>query len=171
MPYVAAMNREQTMVCSLEKSADPQSIAGVTEVFADSPDLSSPGFAGTAAKAEGRPCHAPEHLLKLCLYGNRMGIRSSRIPGEACRISMEVIWRMEGLKPDFRTISGFRRAAGEGSHEFSHRPAGVFTKGFLPVDGSRFHADNSRDSQFTADRLDGRIAWLSRHTDESLFCP
>ena len=44
----------------------------------------------------------------------------------------------------------------------------MLTKGFICVDESKFHANNSKDNNFTANGLDDRIEWLNRHTDEYL---
>lgn len=40
--------------------------------------------------------------------------------------------------------------------------------GFSSVDGSKFQADNSKDKNFTKNKLDDRIKWLNGHTDEYL---
>jgi len=36
------------------------------------------------------------------------------------------------------------------------------------VDGSKFQANNAKDNNFTANKLDDRIQWLNQHTDEYL---
>ena len=172
MPYMTTMNRNQIMMCSLDDFVDPQSIARVIDAFVAGLDLSAMGFTRSTAKEEGRPCYAPQYLLKLYLYGNQKGIRSSRKLEEACRVNIEVRWLMEGLEPDFRTISDFRKdntgCMKKVFHEFNRRMAGVLTKGFLSVDGSKFQANNSKDNNFTANKLDDRIAWLNSHSDEYL---
>ena len=40
--------------------------------------------------------------------------------------------------------------------------------GFTSIDGSKFLANNSKDSNFTKNKLDDRIKWLNAHTDEYL---
>ena len=40
--------------------------------------------------------------------------------------------------------------------------------GVCSVDGSKFQADNSKDNNFTKNKLDDRIKWLNAHTDEYL---
>ena len=114
----------------------------------------------------------PKCLLKLYLYGSRKKIRSSRRLSEACRLNVEVKWLMEGLEPDFRTISDFRKDNIECMkkvfHEFNRRLSKLLEKGYLSVDGSRFQAVNAKDKNFTANKLDDRIVWLNQHTDEYL---
>ena len=40
--------------------------------------------------------------------------------------------------------------------------------GFTSIDGSKFQANNSKDNNFTKNKLDDRIKWLNGHTDEYL---
>lgn len=172
MPYIEAQDRNQMMMCSLDSMVDPESIARVIDRFVDGLDLRGMGFEKAEAAAEGRPSYDPRCLLKLYLYGSREKLRSSRKLEEACRLNVEVKWLMSGLEPDFRTISDFRKGNAKCLkkvfHEFNRKLAGVLTKGFICVDGSKFRADNSKDNNFTANKLDDRIGWLDRHTDEYL---
>lgn len=39
---------------------------------------------------------------------------------------------------------------------------------FSSVDGSKFKVNNSKDNNFTKNKLDDRIKWLNGHTDEYL---
>lgn len=77
-----------------------------------------------------------------------------------------------GVEPDFRTISDFRKNNIESLkkifHEFNRRISGAIGWGFASVDGSKFNACKSKDSNFTKNKLDDRIKWLNAHTDEYL---
>lgn len=172
MPYIKSMDRNQMMMCSIDSFVDPESVARVIDVFVESLDLKEMGFEKTEAAAEGRPSYPPESLLKLYLYGNRKGIRSSRKLEEACRINVEARWLVEGLEPDFRTISDFRKdnidCMKKVFHEFNSRLYEVLASGYMSVDGSKFRACNGKDNNFTANKLDDRIEWLNRHADEYL---
>ena len=172
MPYIEAQDRNQMMMCSLDSMVDPESIARVIDRFVDGLDLRGMGLKKAEAAAEGRPSYDPGCLLKLYLYGSRKKLRSSRKLEEACRLNVEVKWLMSGLEPDFRTISDFRKdnakCLKKVFHEFNRKLAGVLTKGFISVDGSKFQANNSKDNNFTVSKLDDRIEWLDRHTDEYL---
>ena len=37
--------------------------------------------------------------------------------------------------------------------------------GFSSVDGTKIQANNSKDNNFTKNKLDDRIKWLTGHTD------
>lgn len=111
-------------------------------------------------------------MYKLYIYGNRKGIRSSCKLAESCKVNLEVKWMLGGAEPDFRTISDFRKdnidSLKEIFHEFNHRISGAVEWGFTSVDGSKFLANNSKDNNFTKNKLDDRIKWLNAHTDEYL---
>jgi hypothetical protein len=47
--------------------------------------------------------------LKLDIYGYLNRVRSSRRLEAECRRNIEVIWLLQTLKPDFKTIADFRR--------------------------------------------------------------
>lgn len=79
---------------------------------------------------------------------------------------------MCGADPAFRTVSDFRKdnidSLKEIFHEFNRRISDAVEWEFCSVDGSKFQADNSKDNNFTKNKLDGRIKWLNAHTDEYL---
>lgn len=77
-----------------------------------------------------------------------------------------------GVEPDFRTISDFRKdnidSLKKIFYEFNKRISGAVEWGFTSIDGSKFNACNSRDNNFTKNKLDDRIKWLNGHIDEYL---
>ncbi len=170
MPYVSTFNRNQMMMCSWDSFVDPESIARLIDAFVNSLDLTK--YEVKEAAKEGRPAYDPKGMYKLYIYGNRKGIRSSRKLAESCKVNLEVKWMLGGVEPDFRTISDFRKdnidSLKDIFHEFNRRISGVVEWGFSSVDGSKFLANNSKDSNFTKNKLDDRIKWLNAHTDEYL---
>lgn len=170
MPYVKTCDRNQMMFCSMDSFVDPESTARLIDAFVNSLDLQKYGV--KEAAKEGRPPYDPKGLLKLYIYGCRNEIRSSRKLQRACEVNIEVIWLMGGAKPDFRTISDFRKdnidVLKKLFHEFNRRLAGAVEWGFSSIDGSKFQANNSKNNNFTKNKLDDRIKWLDGHTDEYL---
>ena len=87
-------------------------------------------------------------------------------------MNLEVKWMMGGAEPDFRTISDFRKdnidSLKKIFHEFNRRISGAVEWEFSSIDGSKFLANNSKDNNFTKNKLDDRIKWLNAHTDEYL---
>ena len=170
MPYVSTFNRNQMMMCSWDSFVDPESIARLIDAFVNSLDLTK--YEVKEAAKEGRPAYDPKGMYKLYIYGNRKGIRSSRKLAESCKVHLEVTWMLGGVEQDFRTISDFRKdniaSLKDIFHEFNRRISGAVEWGFSSVDGSKFLANNSKDSNFTKNKLDDRIKWLNAHTDEYL---
>jgi transposase len=173
MPYIAKpIDRNQVTIGTLDSMVDRNSIARVIDHFVNRLDLAELGFEKTEPSFEGRPCYDPQSMLKLYLYGYRKNIRSSRKLEAACEVNIEVMWMVGGLKPDFRTISDFRKD-NIGSlrgvfREFVRRVTVDLETGFVSIDGSKFKAWNSKDRNFTVMKLDDRIKWLEDHTSEYL---
>jgi transposase len=172
MPYIQGVDRNQLMMCSLDCFVALDSIARIIDAFVGSLDLAEMGFARVKAATEGRPAYETEALLSLHLYGSRKGVRSSRKLDEACSINVEAKWLMNGLEPDFRTISDFRKdnidCMKKVFKAFNKKLAEVLKQGFKSIDGSKFQASNSKDNNFTANKLDDRIEWLNQYSDEYL---
>ena len=170
MPYVQTFDRTQMMMCSWDSFVDPYSVARLIDAFVDSLDLKK--YRVKEAAKEGRPSYDPRGMYKLYIYGYRKNIRSSRKLEESCKVNLEVKWMLCGAEPDFRTISDFRKnnidSLKEIFHEFNRRISGEVEWGFCSVDGSKFLASNSKDKNFTKNKLDDRIKWLNAHMEEYL---
>lgn len=170
MPYISGFDRGQMMFCSWDTLVDEQSIARIIDTFVNSLNMNEYGV--KEPSIEGRPAYDPKSMYKLYIYGCRKGIRSSRKLSESCKVNIEVKWITGGIEPDFRTISDFRKENIDSLkkifHEFNRRISGAVEWGFLSVDGSKILANNSKDNNFTKNKLDDRIKWLNGHTEEYL---
>lgn len=170
MHYVNGFNRDQIMMASWDSFVAEDSTARLIDAFVESLKLSDFGIKEMAV--EGRPSYDPRSLLKLYIYGSDNGIKSSRKLANSCKVNIEVKWMTGGVEPDFRTISDFRKAnidiIKKIFHEFNKRLSGAVEWGFSSIDGSKFLAYNSKDNNFTKNKLDDRIKWLNAHTEEYL---
>ena len=79
------------------------------QAYVDELDLHALGCARSVPADTGRPGYAPDDLLALYLYGYCRHIRSSRRLEDACRLNLELMWRMRQLTPDHKSIAEFRR--------------------------------------------------------------
>lgn len=170
MHYIESFDRNQMMMTTWDSMVDPESTARLIDAFVDSLDLSEFGVKEIAS--EGRPPYDPRSLYKLYIYGSENGIKSSRKLAKSCKVNVEVKWMLGGVEPDFRTIADFRKV-NIGSlkkifREFNKRISGAVEWGFTSIDGSKFAACNSKDNNFTKNKLDDRIKWLNGHIDEYL---
>ena len=111
MSYLRTRHRRQETLfpVSWESSAGVESAARFVEAFVASLDLAEEGFEVVVLGRAGRPGYAPEDLLKLCLYGELKGIRSSRRLAQEANENHELAWLLRGLTPSYKTIAEFRK--------------------------------------------------------------
>ena len=153
----------------------------VIDAFVDSVDLGLLRFARIESKETGRPPYHPGDLLKLYLYGYMHQVRSSRRLECECQRNVEVLWLLNRLAPDFKTIANFRVdnrvALTRVCRAFVQfcRAQSLFGGERIAIDGSKFQADNSvnkvtrkADLNKQLKRLDQRIAaWLDTLEDNN----
>ena len=147
----------------------------VIDAFIDALDLQTLGFAKVQSETTGRPPYDPGDLLKLYVYGYMHRTRSSRRLEHECHKNVEVLWLLNRLAPDFKTIANFRvdnhAALGRVCRAFVQfcRRQQLFGGELVAIDGSKFHADNSPDKvarqadlKARLEQVDRRIAdWLA----------
>jgi transposase len=138
----------------------------VIDAFADKLDLSGIGFEGAVAEATGRPSYHPSMLLKLYIYGYLNRVQSSRrLEREAGR-NVEVMWLTGRLTPDHKTIADFRKNGGRAIKQVCVqfielcRQMGLLMTSSVAIDGSKFKAVNTRDKNFTRNKVERRRAQL-----------
>ena len=133
------------------------------DAFVEMLDLRKLGFSSVDPKATGRPSYHPVILLKLYVYGYLNAIPSSRrLEREAGR-NVELMWLTGRLAPDHKTIADFRKDHGRAIQQTCAqfvglcRELGLFSKAIVALDGSKFKAVNSRDNNFTVNKVAKRI--------------
>jgi transposase len=127
-------------------------VCRVIDAFVKMLVMSKLGFERAQAAETGRPGYDPRDLLKLYLYGYLHQIRSSRrLEAECCR-NVELMWLLERLYPDHKTIAEFRRlhrdavtAADAKLIRFA-RSCGLIRGEWIAIDGSKFRAVASIDT-------------------------
>jgi len=120
----------------------------VQDTVREALDLSA--IIGVYKAGQGQPPYHPAMLVALLLYGYSRGICSSRQLARACEERVDVM-AVTGLnRPDFRTISDFRKrhlAALSGLFVQVLRlcqAAGLVKLGHVAVDGTKLRANASR---------------------------
>jgi transposase len=111
MAYIQGQARDQTSLfpVSLEDLIPEDHLVRVIDAFVAKLDLIRLGFDKAVPKNTGRPSYDPADQLKLYLYGYFQRIRSSRRLEAECQRNIEVMWLLNRLKPDFKTIADFRK--------------------------------------------------------------
>jgi len=141
MEHVKGMDRDQVTMISLGEMVAEDAHARVIDLFVDALPLDELGFKYTKLAREGRPPYAPGDMLKLYMYGYRHGIRSSRKLQKACQVNVEIMWLLNGLTPDDRTIARFRKANGKAIRK-AFRHFVLLLKDWELVDGNTIAIDS-----------------------------
>lgn len=176
MSYVEGESREQRILFPdiLEDYISEDNVVRFIDVFVDGLEMEELGFDRSAPKETGRPPYDPRDLLKLYLYGYLNRIRTGRTLERECQRNVEVMWLMRKLRPDFKTITDFRkdnRKAFKGVfRQFVLLCKGLGLVGgeLVAVDGSKFKAVNSGQRNFNEKKLERRLKELDQKVERYL---
>jgi transposase len=122
--------------------------------------------------SEGNPAYHPKMMLKILIYAYANGIFSSRKIQAAVQESVAFIFLAAWQKPDFRTISDFRK---DNLAEFRTlfglvvdmcRGLGIVSLGHIAIDGSKFKANASDKRTYDKKRINKAINKLLKQADQ-----
>ncbi|MEJ2377489.1 MAG: IS1182 family transposase [Pseudolabrys sp.] len=146
----------------LDDWVDESNPVRVIDAFVEVLDLKDLGFEGVVPEVTGRPSYHPSALLKLYIYGYLNRIQSSRRLEREAKRNLEVIWLVQRLMPDDKTIADFRKDNGPAIKRVCARfvelcrQMGLLAKASVAIDGSKFKAVNTRDKNFTKGKVERR---------------
>ena len=174
--FVEGVDREQSTLFPdrLDDYIGEDNPVRVVDVFVDELDLGVLGFDRVEPCATGRPGYHPSVLLKLYVYGYLNRVQSSRrLEREAGR-NVEVMWLTGRLTPDHKTIADFRKDNGRAIRNVCSRFVGLcrqlnlFADASVAIDGSKFKAVNSRDRNFTRNKMKRRLEQIEESVERYL---
>lgn len=176
MAFKKGIERGQVLLFpeSLDEYVAEDSPVRLIDAFVESLDLEALEFKRVSPKDMGRSPYDPKDLLKILIYGYFYGARSSRRMERECKVNVEVMWLTGKLTPDHNTISEFRKnnvkCLKPMFKEFNKYclKLNMFSLDYVSIDGSKFRAVNSKDRNFTLNKLDDRLKRLDEHIDEYL---
>jgi transposase len=150
--HIEGVSREQEMLLPerLDDYVGRDDLVRVIDRFVELQNAVDLGFRLAVPAQTGRPGYAPQLLLKLYLYGYVNGVRSSRKLERSCRQNVEVMWLVQKLAPDHKTIATFRRESSEAIKRVCAafvqfcRGAGLLVTLEVAIDGSKLRAAASR---------------------------
>ena len=146
----------------------------VIDVFVEALNLRELGFEGVDPCATGRPAYHPSILLKLYIYGYLNRIQSSRRLEREAQRNVELMWLLERLSPDFKTIADFRKDNGKAIRKVCRefvvlcRRLDLFSEAMVAIDGSKFKAVNNRDKNFTSAKMKRRKEQIDKSIERYL---
>src|SRR6516225_9647012 len=112
--FVAGTDRGQSTLLPecVDDGVDESNPIRVIDAFVDALDLRKLGFEGVDPAERGRRAYHPSVHLKLYIYGYLNRVQSSRrLEREASR-NLEVMWLLNRLADDHKTIADFRKDNG-----------------------------------------------------------
>jgi transposase len=176
MEFIRGEDREQTILFPerIEDYINDDNTVRVIEAFVESLDLEALGFTRFQPKDTGRPAYDPKVLLMLFIYGYLNRIRSSRRLETESKRNLELLWLIRKLSPDHKTIANFRRDNAKALKNVFRDfvklciRLDLFGKELVAIDGSKFKAVNSKDCNFTKDKLADRIKRIDDKINEYL---
>ena len=176
MGFVRGDSRDQGALfpVSLDELVPEDHVCRVIDAFVESFDLAELGFGKACPAGTGRPPYDPADLLKLYLYGYLHQVRSSRRLERECQRNVELMWLLNRLAPDHKTIAEFRRRDGTAVRAVAMafvrfcRGQGLIRGEWLAIDGSKFEAVASRKAVLSRERLLKEHAALERQVTDYL---
>jgi len=174
MHYQQGSDREQVFMTSLDQLVTDDSFARIVDLFVDAMPIEELGFKHARLNKEGNTPYHPGDMFKLLLYGYRNGIRSSNKLAKACKINLEVMWLLKGLKPSPRTINYFRANNSKAIEKASGHFVQLLKKWKLvdgktiAVDGTKVRGQNSLKNNFNAKKVKRHIDYLDQKMGQYL---
>jgi transposase len=196
MAFIRGEHPGQVMMFppTLDELIPPDHLCRVIALFLKRIDMQTAGFLRAEAAETGRPGYDPRDLLALILYGCTQQTRSSRRLEAETHRNVEVMWLLQGLTPDHKSIAEFRRlnargiAAVGGQFLQMARAAKLINEHWSVIDGSKFAAASSKgavrereavaryleqlekndaqeEPEINRDALAAAIAWLEQHPE------
>lgn len=174
--HIQGQSRTQTTLLPevLDDFVTEDNPVRVIDVFVNEINLESLGFNRVQAKQTGRPCYHPATLLKLYIYGYLNRIQSSRRLEKETHRNVELMWLVERLQPDFKTIADFRKDNGKGiknaCRQFVElcRQMHMFSDAVFAIDGSKFKAVNNKSKNYTPKKVQFHIERVEKSIQQYL---
>jgi len=176
MQYISGQDRDQITFLPdcIDDYVTGDSPVRVIDAFVNSLDMLKLEFKKALINRTGRPPYNPKDLLKLYLYGYFNKIRSSRKLELESKRNLEVMFLIDRLVPDFRSISDFRKNNTVAIKNVFKAFVKLCTKlklyqrELVAIDGSKFRAVNHKDKCFNQEILLKKISNIDKHIDEYL---
>ena len=165
MDFITGFNRDQLIIMDFESCLDIDSWARIVDMFVNILPMKKLGFEDVL-NSEGRPPYRSADLLKLYLYGYKNKLRSSRQLEHACKVNLEVIWLLKGLRPSARKIAYFRKENAK-AFKMAFRYFVTLLKDWeliegetIAIDSFKIRAQNALKNNFNQKKIDRHIDYI-----------
>ena len=174
MQHIEGISRNQLQMGSLEDTITTDNPVRFIDAFVEHIDLVTIGFNPKVLQLEGRPSFKNEVFLKLYLYGYLNGIRSSRRLEKECLRNLEMHWLLEGIRPNYHSISDFRKDNPKALKQLFKlfvsflKNAELIAGETIAIDGTKSRAHNSKKANFNQKKIDKHKEYIEAKTQEYL---
>ena len=158
---------------SLEELIERDNIVRFIDAYVESLEMGKLGFR-MHENRKGAPAYRPQVKLKIYIYGYFNRIRTSRLLEAECRRNREMMWLVEGLRPDFKTIADFRKDNPKALKNvfkefvlFCHK-MDLISMRLLSVDGTKLRGQNGHGEVYRREKL-AEIEWAVEKGLERYF--
>lgn len=170
MRHLQGESRQQSTLFpdTLDEYVSDNNPVRIIDAFVNSLDMVELEFTLANTKDTGRKPYNPADLLKLYIYGYLNQVRSTRRLEKECHRNVEVLWLMQRLTPDFKTIANFRQQNSHGIRQACQtfiqfcREANLLDSRLVAIDGSKFKAAASMSKTYNRQQLDKLQKQLNR---------
>jgi transposase len=176
MGYKVGVDKKQLSLlpASLDDYIPENHICRVIDAYTRKIDMVSLGYKHAECKKEGSPPYDPRMMLNLYIYGYLHRVRSTRrLEAETTR-NIEVMWLVNELKPDDRTICNFRKdnthALKQTFREFVRicRELRLYGGELTATDSTKFRANNSRKNNHNEITVERELTRIDKQINEYL---
>jgi len=176
MGYKTGTDRKQLTLLpgTLDEYIPEDHICRVIDAFTRQVDLYRLGFKHTELKKTGCRPYDPQKMLNLYIYGYLHRIRSSRRLHDETLRNIEVMWLMEGLAPDDKTVCNFRKdntgALRQTFREYVRvcRNLGLYGEEVIAEDGVKIRANNSLKNHYNGTVVNNEIERTEKKINEHM---
>ncbi len=176
MPYIKGTDRNQVTLLpeTIDDYITSDNPVRIIDAYVEQVDMEAHEFTFARFPKIGRPPYDPKALLKLYLYGYLNRIRSSRRLEDEANRNLELIWLLQKLTPDFKTIADFRKNNKKALKllfkDFSElcKKWDLYGKETVAIDETKFKASNSKKNNFSKKKLKQYIKYLDEKIDRYL---
>ena len=176
MGYKEGINKKQIALLpvSLDDYVPEEHICRIIKAFTDQINTSELGYKYAECKNYGCRPYDPRMMLNLYIYGYLHRVRSSRRLRDETRRNVEVMWLMDGLTPDDKTICNFRtdntKALRETFLVFVKmcRGLGLYGEEVIATDGTKMRANNSLKKHYNKVVVENELTRIDKRISEYL---
>ena len=171
MGYKTGADKKQLTLLpeSLDDYVPEDHICRMISAFTERLDMAFLGFKYAECKSTGCRPYDPRMMLNLYIYGYLHRVRSSRRLQDEAGRNVEVMWLMDNLRPDDKTISNFRKenvkALKDTFRAFVQmgRKLGLYGEELVATDSVKFRAQNSLKHNHNETVVKNELSRIEKH--------